>query len=242
MTPTNKTLWELRNCDAIKMLSSLPDGCADMVLTDPPYQVSRETGFKDIGTKGVARFGVSMDFGKWDSLPEAEHLDLLNGTILQSYRILRPGGVAIVFYDMWKMQTLSAMLQGAGFRMLRMLEWLKTNPVPLNSKRFYLSNGREVAIACVKGSKPTFNGEYMRGVFEMPIHRDGGKRLHPTQKPLALMRLLIEMHTAPNDLVVDPFAGSATTLVAATAIGRRSMGSELDPKYFGAAKRRLANE
>ncbi|MEP0813636.1 MAG: site-specific DNA-methyltransferase [bacterium] len=152
-------------------------------------------------------------------------------------RQFKPGGIIIVFYDLWKLESLARLLTHLGFRMLRFLEWLKTNPVPINSKRFYLSNAREVAIAAVKGSNPIFNAEYHNGLFTMPIHRE--KRIHPTQKPLALMKQLIEIHTDPGDIVLDPFAGSATTLLASIQLDRRAIGCELNPEYYSAALQRL---
>ena len=123
--------------------------------------------------------------------------------------------------------------------MLRYIEWIKTNPVPINSKRFYLTNAREVAIVGVKGAKPTFNSEYHNGVFKYPIHRDGGKRIHPTQKPLSLMKELITIHTNTNDVVIDPFCGSSTTLVACYATGRKGLGSEVLEKYYTKSETRL---
>lgn len=232
---------EIRNCCALEMLKSIDSNSADMVLTDPPYQISRHTGFKSIGTKGVERFRISMDFGEWDKLKEEDHINLIKESVEQSYRILKKSGTLVMFYDLWKIQSLSAFLQDSGFKMLRLLEWVKTNPVPLNSKGFYLSNGREIAIACVKEGKPTFNSEYNNGIFNLPIHRDGGKRVHPTQKPLVLMKKLIEIHTNKGDTIIDPFAGSGTTLLAALSTQRNSIGSELDPKYFAIANERITN-
>jgi DNA modification methylase len=146
---------------------------------------------------------------------------------------------------MWKTESLVGIISDATrgkMKMFRLIEWIKTNPVPLNSKAFYLSNAREIAVACVKGGKPKFNGKYHSGVFSYPIHRDGGKRLHPTQKPLKLMCDLIELHTDKGDVVLDPFAGSATTLIAAAKLKRGAIGCEIDPAYYAAASERIMRE
>jgi site-specific DNA-methyltransferase (adenine-specific) len=235
----NKPTYKFTNTDAITFLSGVSSNSIDLVLTDPPYLVSKDTGFTSIGNKGIKRFAVSMDFGKWDRVENGEHAKLLTSAFTEAYRVLRKGGTVIVFYDIWKIESLCEILKKAGFSMLRLIEWLKTNPVPLNSKATYLSNGREVAIVAVKGSKPTFNTSYHNGVFSMPIHRDGGKRLHPTQKPLALMRELIKIHTKENDTVLDPFAGSATTLVSALQLNRTAIGCEIDTLYFKKANKRI---
>jgi len=228
-----------KNMDARMFMAELPSNSVDMVLTDPPYLVSRKTGFKSIGNKGVERFRVSMDFGEWDNIPNGEHIKLLTDVFTDCYRTLRKGGTIIVFYDIWKIETLSNILKTCGFKMLRFVEWVKTNPVPLNAKTTYLSNAREAAIVAVKDNKPTFNAYYHNGIFNMPIHRDGGKRIHPTQKPLALMKELITIHTNKNQIVLDPFAGSATTLLATLQLDRVAWGCEVDKTYFDKAEQRI---
>ena len=133
-------------------------------------------------------------------------------------------------------------MTGAGFKQIRLIEWIKTNPVPLNSKRNYLSNSREVAVLGVKGGKPVFHGEYDNGVYHYPIPHSGPKqtRLHPTQKPLAFMCDLVVKHSNPGDLVIDPFLGAGTTAVAAAMHGRRFAGCDKDAGYVAVAEKRLA--
>ena len=225
----------IKKQDCFAFLDEQKPGSADFVLTDPPYAISRETGFKNGG--GVERFAVSMDFGEWD----AAEIDLprfASGI----FRTLRKGGTAIVWYDLWKITTLSDALQKAGFSMLRVLVWEKTNPVPLNNKAFYLSNGREVAVAAVKGGKPFFDSNYDNGLVVAPIPRHNGKRIHPTQKPVDMFADLICKHTVPGGIVIDPFLGSGTTAVAAVSEGREFRGCDLDPKYVKAAKARVKRE
>jgi site-specific DNA-methyltransferase (adenine-specific) len=229
----------LSNKDAKIFLQEIKNDSVSMVLTDPPYQISKKTGFKSKGEKGVERLRISMDFGKWDNKKIDEHISLITEVVSECYRVLKKGGVIVVFYDLWKIETLANILQNAGFRMLRFIEWVKTNPVPINSKALYLSNAREVAIVAVKGNKPIFKSKYHNGVFSQPIHRDGGKRIHPTQKPLALMRELISLHTNEGDIVLDPFAGSATTIIAALQLKREGIGCELNKIYFKKAINRL---
>ena len=82
------------------------------------------------------------------------------------------------------------------FTKIRFIEWVKTNPFPLNSKITYLSNARETAISCVKGSKAVFNSKHDKGIYNYPIY-SGKDRWHPTQKNLPLTHLLID---TPNNL------------------------------------------
>ena len=126
--------------------------------------------------------------------------------------------------------------------MIRQIIWQKTNPVPLNMRSTYLSNSREMAVSGVKVGKPTFNSEYDTGIYEYPIPRHNGKRVHPTQKPLQLFEDLILKHSNLDDLVVDPFLGSGTTGVAAIKNLRRFSGCDIDSKYVEIALERIDNE
>ncbi len=214
-------------------LQSLDKNSVNLVLTDPPYTISRKTGFSSV-KKGVKRFAVSMDFGEWDH----KQIDL-EAFAEETYRVLRRGGTAIVWYDAWKISHLYDAMTDAGFEMLRLIVWNKTNPVPLNSKCIYLSNSREMAVVGVKGGSPTFNSAYDSGDYSYPIPRHGGKRIHPTQKPLALFRELVRKHSNHGDLVIDPFLGSGTTAVAALQEGRAFAGCDIDESYIRAARSRM---
>lgn len=222
----------LKTGDFDRFLKSLPPAKADLVLTDPPYCISRKTGFSSLGEKSVERFAVSMDFGEWD------HTEIdLALLASRAYRILRKGGTAIVFYDLWKLTKIADALTEAGFNQLRLIEWVKTNPVPLNSKRNYLSNCREMAVLGVKGSKPTFNSQYDNGQYRYPIPNNECRH-HPTQKPLQLFVDLVNKHSNPGDLVVDPFVGSGTTALAAVREGRKFAGCDIDSGYVKIARKR----
>jgi len=214
----------------------LPNGSVDLILTDPPYAISRKTGFQNV-KNGVDRFAVSMDFGKWDH----QSIDLQKLCNL-SHVVLRRGGTVIIWYDLWKITHLKSAMAKAGFRMIRLVIWQKTNPVPLNQSATYLSNSREIALVGVKGGKPTFNSKYDNGIYEAPIPRHNGRRIHPTQKPVDLFCELIRKHSKPGDLVVDPFIGSGTTAISSIRLGRDFMGCDIDEGYVLAARRRIEME
>ena len=221
--------------DCFELIKKVPSGSVDLVLADPPYVISRKTNFasgKPTG-KEVDRFRVSMEFGEWD-MQEVDMLPLIK----EAYRVLKRGGTMICFYDLWKLTTLRNCFEEAGFKQLRFMEWIKTNPVPLNSKTNYLTNAREIMVSGVKGGKPTFNSEYDNGVYKYPICH-GSDRVHPTQKPVSLMRELIIKHSNPSDVVLDPFMGSGSTGVACVNCGRDFIGIEKDEGYFRIAEERI---
>ena len=225
----------IRVADYRDFLETLPEASVDFILTDPPYTISRNTGFQSV-VKGVRRFAVSMDFGEWDHV----QIDLAE-MARAFYRVLRRGGTAIVWYDVWKVGVLKESMEQAGFGMLRQIIWEKTNPVPLNMRATYLSNAREMAVSAVKGGRPVFHGNYDSGVYSLPIPRHNGKRLHPTQKPESLFADLICKHSNPGDLVVDPFVGSGTTATAALKCGRAFDGCDIDEGYVDSARQRVAD-
>ena len=224
----------IKVADFSDFMKSLPKGSVDLILTDPPYTISKETGFKSV-VNGVQRFAVSMDFGAWDHC-QVDLAEMAEGF----YRALRQGGTAIVWYDLWKIGEIKDAMEQAGFKMLRQIIWEKTNPVPLNMRATYLSNCREMAVSGVKGGKPTFHDQYDRGVYELPIPRHNGKRQHPTQKPEELFAELVCKHSNPGDLVVDPFLGAGTTAMAALKNGRRFTGCDIDERYAQISRERVA--
>jgi len=226
---------DLRHMSCFDYLPTIEDNSIDLVLIDPPYEVSRETNFQSGAATGkdTDRFRVSMEFGDWDV--GFIGLDIV---IKECYRVLKKGGTMICFYDLWKLTTLKDYFEKAKFKQIRFIEWIKTNPVPINSKVNYLTNAREIAVIGVKGSKPVFNSEYDNGLYLYPICHDKG-RFHPTQKPLALIEDLIIKHSNKGDFVLDCFAGSGTTAVGAYNQSRNFKGCELSQDYYDKSIQRL---
>ena len=222
--------------DCLQFLKTVKSSSVSLVLTDPPYDISRKTNFASLPPKGkdTDRFRVSMEFGEWDTHTSLDFPSILN----EFYRVLKKGGTLIMFFDLWKLTYLSSLYKKAGFRQLRFIEWVKTNPVPLNSHVNYLTNAREIALVGVKGTNPTFNSSYDNGIYSFPICHSKN-RCHPTQKPTPLLEALISKHSNPSDLVLDCFSGGASTLEACHNLGRDFIGCELDPTYYNKSLERL---
>lgn len=229
----------------LELLSTIENNSVDLVLTDPPYIISRKSGmqsYKDSLEKGGKvdekfgkKYAITTEFGEWDS---SFTIDDLEKAINEFYRILRPGGSCIIFFDVWKIETLTNLL--SKFSKHRFVEWIKTNPMPVNQYATYLSNAREIAISCVKGGKATFNSKYDNGVYNYPIY--GGKdRFHPTQKSLPMFEELIKKHSNEGDTIVDPYAGSGTTALAAKNTNRLYLCCEPSDEYFQRGYNRVNN-
>ena len=233
--------------DGLDYLRSLKSNSIDLVLTDPPYQISRETGMQHARDNGLgnAKFHIQTKFGEWDEGFEVAQLEPF---IKETYKKKKKGGTLICFYDIWKTSFLAQIFKDCKFKQLRFIEWLKTNPVPINSKINYLTNSREIALTAVKGGKPTFHSSYDNGVYREAIYQGKKKKIgnitykercHPTQKSINLFESLIKKHSNPGDLVIDPFLGSGTTLIAALNVGRDFSGCEIDIDYYNKMLERL---
>lgn len=221
-------MFKYFNENCFTFLPTIPAKSVDLILIDPPYEISRPTNFQSGQETGrdTDRFRISMDFGEWD-----KNFSGLATVIKEGYRILRDGGTFICFYDLWKITPLKEMFEKNKYKQIRYIEWLKTNPVPINSKINYLTNAREIAVSAIKVSKPTFHSSYDNGLYQYPICQDKG-RFHPTQKPLTFMEELIKKHSNEGDIVLDCFAGSCTTGLAALNTNRQFIGCEIDPAYY----------
>lgn len=262
------------NDDGLTFLQKVPDNSIDLVLTDPPYIISKNSGMnklynsvrveknlktedewkqykqennitndekKDLyiqyGSIYGKKYAVKTDYGKWDNEFTLEQLGIF---VKEYYNKLRNGGTLIIFFDIWKITVLYEMLKCTGFQQIRFIEWVKTNPQPLNSSTNYLTNCREIALVGVKKSKPTFHSKYDNGLYFYPLQ--GGKhRFHPTQKSLVLFEDLIKKHSNEGDVVLDTFLGSGTTAVACSNTNRKFIGCEVSSEYFEKIKHRFSS-
>lgn len=250
---------QVENKEGLDFLDTIEKNSIDLILTDPPYIISKETGMNthynkvkenknnniknendwieykeknniinDDNKENYIKYGsiygkkycVKTDYGNWDS---DFTIDILDKFICEFYKKLKKGGTIIIFFDLWKITILKELLEKYNFKQIRFIEWIKTNPQPLNSKINYLTNCREIALLGVKGGKPTFNSHYDNAIYYYPLQ--GGKnRFHPTQKNINLFEELIKKHSNKNDVVLDTFLGSGTTAIACRNTERKFKG------------------
>ena len=214
----------LENKDCLKFLKTIKNESVDLVLIDPPYQISKPISFT--GGRNPKFHTVSMDFGEWDY-----NFTVMKQVIQECYRVLKQGGTIICFYDLWKVSELKEYMIESKFRQLRFIEWVKKNPVPTNCSKNYLTTAREIAVTAVKGTCPTFNSRYDKGIYEYGICQ-GKDRFHTTQKPVELIADLVRKHSNEGELVLDCFSGSGSTAMACIKENRCFVGCELDKDYY----------
>ncbi len=224
--------------DCILELPKIDSNTIDLVIIDPPYLISKDSNFKKISENTSdemrVKYNISIDFGDWDKT----ELDW-NFLFSEFSRVLKKSGTLIVFYDIWKSTEIKETASNFGFKQPRVCGWVKTNPVPINSKLNYLSNATEYFFTFVKGKKPTFNSEYDNGFYHYPICHGKERYKHPTQKPLSLIKDLISKHSNSGDLVLDTFAGTGTTAHACLELNRDFIVIEKDVEYFDIIKQRI---
>ena len=217
--------------EVMKELLSLGVKC-DTVITDPPYNISRENNFKTMGRAGI-------DFGEWD-----KDFDLTSW-IKSCEPLLKKGGNIVIFNDWKNMSHIVTSLESNGFEIKDLIRWKKTNPMPRNRDRRFITDYEVAVWAVKKGGKWTFNRlsdtyerpEIVCGITSKVEKVNGG---HPTQKPIEVMEWFINRLSNEGDLILDPFMGSCSTGVACMNTNRKFIGIELDEKYFDISKERIA--
>lgn len=219
---------DLQQGNCLKLMKDIPDKSIDLLLTDPPYNISKDNNFKTMGRSG-------LQFGDWDH--GFDQVKWLSGIS----RIMNDGSSIIIFNDWRNLGVLDKKLESEGFIGKDIFRWIKSNPMPRNRNRRYITDFEFAIIATCKKGKWVFNR--LSSTYERPEYTcsivSGSKRFHPTQKPVSLMEYLVLRHSNVNQTILDPFMGSGSTGVACVNTNRNFVGMELDPKYFKIAKERI---
>jgi site-specific DNA-methyltransferase (adenine-specific) len=201
------------NGDCIQVMQKMPANSVDFILTDPPYLVN----YRDRSGRSIQNDADAA----W-----------LKPAMAQAYRVLKQNRLMLCFYGWTRVDEFFAAWKDAGFRPVGHIVFRKE----YSSKSRFLSYRHEQAYLLAKG-RPPLPKQPVGDVVDMPY---SGNKLHPTQKPVAALAQLIRSFTLQGELVLDPFAGSASSCAAALLTGRRYIGIELDNEYFNQASARLA--
>src|SRR5476649_1109958 len=240
--------------DCVAEMAKLSAASVDLVFADPPYNLQLASDLKRPDDSHVD--AVTDDWDKFASFQVYDEFTL--GWLKAVKRVLKPAGTIWVIGSYHNIFRVGAIMQDLGFWILNDVIWRKTNPMPnFRGRRF--TNAHETMIwasrdAAAKGY--TFNYEalkagnedvQMRSDWTFPLCTGeerlkgaDGKKLHPTQKPEALLARVILAASRPDDLVLDPFCGTGTTGAVAKHLGRRFIGIERDAGYARAAEKRIA--
>jgi site-specific DNA-methyltransferase (adenine-specific) len=245
--------------DCLALLPQLPASSVDLIFADPPYFLSNG------GITCHAGKMVSVNKGAWDKLPgpdsgpvraRFDEVHAFNTAWLSAcQRLLKPNGSIWVSGTAHVIHSVGFAMQQLGFKLLNDISWVKPNPPPNLSCR-YFTHATETIIwaARDKKSRHTFHyklmketnrGKQMKSVWTdirppEPWEKKFGK--HPTQKPVALLERILLASSSEGDLVLDPFLGGGTTLLTAFRLRRQAIGCELSLDYINLSIRRLCSE
>jgi modification methylase len=240
--------------DCVAALEKLPEKSVDAIFADPPYNLQLEG---DLHRPDQSKVDAVDDH--WDQFDSFAAYDAFTRAwLLAARRVLKPTGSIWVIGSYHNIFRVGATMQDLGFWILNDVVWRKTNPMPnFRGRRF--QNAHETMIWASRDQKSksyTFNYDamkasnddvQMRSDWLFPICTGGerlkdanGDKLHPTQKPEALIARVLTASTKPGDVVLDPFFGSGTTGAVAKRLGRHFVGIEREQAYIDAARERIA--
>ncbi len=232
--------------DCLEILPAIPEGCVDVIFADPPYFLSND------GITCHAGRMVSVNKGQWDRSrgPDANH-EFNRAWLAACQRVLKPNGTIWVSGTSHVIHSVGFAMQQLGFKLLNNISWVKPNPPPNLSCR-YFTHATETVIWAAKSnrSKHTFNyklmrqfagGKQMKSVWEIPAPSPDEKRFgkHPTQKPVALLERILLASSNEGHLVLDPFMGSGTSAIASLRLRRLFCGLEIEQQFLGLALARI---
>ncbi len=241
------------NDDCIKVMNDMEENSVDLIFADPPYNLQLGDNLTRPDNSSVS--GV---YEEWDSFESLADYDAYTRRWLSAARrVLKDDGSIWVIGSYHNIFRVGYILQDMGFWILNDIVWNKVNPMP-NFRGTRFTNAHETLIWAVKNPKAkyTFNYEamkalnedtQMRSTWEIPLctgkerlKGEDGNKLHPTQKPEALLYRVIMASSNVGDVVLDPFFGTGTTGAVAKKLGRQFIGIEKDAAYVKGAKQRLA--
>ncbi len=252
--PRELPVGRILDGDCVEAMRSLPDASVDLVFADPPYNL--QLGGDLNRPDGSHVDAVTDHWDQFDSFKIYD--DFTRDWLTEAKRVLKPDGALWVIGSYHNIYRVGAILQDLGFWILNDVVWRKSNPMP-NFRGTRFTNAHETLLWCSQGEKAKYHFNYramktlndelqMRSDWVLPICggaerlKEGGHKVHPTQKPEALLYRVLLSTTEKGDVVLDPFFGTGTTGAVAKRLGRHWIGCERESGYREAALKRIEKE
>ena len=247
------------NGDCLDILNKKVDEkSVDLIFADPPYNLSGN-GLQWKGNKTGGDWYMVNE--QWDKVTALEYMQFTRKWLAACARVLRDKGAIYVACSYHNIAEVMISLKQLHFKINNVITWYKTNAMPNMTKRVF-THSTEFVVWAVKGRGWTFNYEkikeinpdrqkngdlkQMRDLWELPLVQgkerlrgDGGRALHPTQKPEEMLKRIILASSRKGNIVLDPFLGSGTTTFVAKQYGRKWIGIEQDGNYVKSARKRM---
>ena len=224
-------LGMLFNDDVLNILPQIEDESIDLVVTDPPYKMTARGNHGNTGGMLAKKITMNGNVFNHNDISIKEYASEL-------YRILKDGSHCYIMTNHINLIEMLNTMTDVGFHFIKSLIWDKGNKI---MGRFYMSQ-YEYILFFRKGKGVQINNCGTSDILSFPnkkLKGEDGSNLHDTEKPVELMKVLIENSSKPNDIVLEPFMGIGSTVIACQELNRRYIGVELDNKYFEITKKRL---
>ena len=233
----------IKNDDCLSVLQSIPDEYFDCLCTDPPYRTrcsKAKLTERGTSTDRLRNRWVKKNLDE-DSKILAEtgqfigQIPPFEAWLPEVYRVLKPNTHAYIMLKACHLKEFQTKAEKVGFKFQNLLVWAKQNATP---NKFYMQKG-EFILMLRKGKERYINDMGVENIFF--VRNPVGKKFHPTEKPVELMRKMIEQSTNIGDKVLDPFVGAGATLCACEEIHRLGTGIEIEKRFCEVAYKRLEN-
>ena len=251
------------NGECISEIKKLPNTCIDLIIADPPYNLSKGREWKWDNSVELQGMGGNWDkvMQEWDDFTFESYMTFTKAWLTEAKRILKPTGSRWIFGTYHNIGIINVICQMLGIEIINEVVWYKRNAFPnLAGRR--LTASHETILWCNKGGKKRkyfFDYEYSKnGDFSYDGLKTPGKQMrtvwdisnnkekrelaygkHPTQKPIRILKRIIKLSSREGDIMLTPFSGSGSECVAAKMTGRKYIGIELDDSYCKIATNRL---
>lgn len=253
------------NQDCIEGMKTLEDNTVDLIIADPPYNLSKGGEWK--WDNSVKLAGMVGNWNKvmesWDNMSLSEYFAFTITWLTEAQRILKPTGSMWIFGTYHNIGIINVVCQLLNIEIINEVIWYKRNAFPnLSGRR--LTASHETILWCNKGGKKReyyFDYDYSKnGNFDYDSLKQPGKQMrtvwdisnnkekreleygkHPTQKPLRILKRMIQLSSREGDIMLTPFSGAGSECVAAKELGRNYIGYEIDPQYVDITHKRLEN-
>ena len=223
----------IHNVDVVEFMKTIKDESIDLIVTDPPYKVTARGNAGNSGGMMQKELSMKGKIFKHNSITPKEYIP-------EFYRILKDGSHCYIMTNHVNLHEMLDVAKECGFHFIKSLVWNKGNKI---MGQFYMSQF-EYILFFRKGKAKKINNCGTADILNVPNKKtkgEDGKNIHDTEKPVELMKILIENSSNENDIVFEPFMGVGATVIASKELKRNYIGCELDEGYFNIAEKRIEN-
>lgn len=218
--------------DVRDLIKELPDESVDLVVTDCPYRIIPKGGAGKTNKKPGGIFSLNNPYALSGTLFAHNDIDF-EEWLPELYRALKQGGHCYIMINGRNLCELQTKAEQAGFKFQNLLVWEKQNATP---NRYYMQQA-EFILMLRKGKAKEINNMGTKNILK--VNNIIGTKTHPTEKPVELLKILVENSSQSEELVLDPFIGTGRTAIACMQSGRQFIGFEIDEQYYKIAKERI---